>query len=376
MNISAENSIISINKPMIVGRVTILVFQARTPTNRPCLESIAFYCLLVHKETDKKCAVEVKKANQNNYTLTLRPSLRGRHELRVRINDQTIKTLPLSVAPDPASLGTPTRVIKGLDGPWGVTINSREQFIVTEWSGCQVVIFNRDWTKIRSFGIRGTGNGQFKQPIGVAVDSKDNIYIVDWNNHRIQKFSPEGVFLSLVGTEGSDNLQFNYPIGIAYNKENGWLYICDQRNNRVQVLTTELTFHSCFGQEGSGDGEFINPSGVCCDYSGTVFVADSDNHRVQVFTAEGQFVRKFGCHGDGPGQLNGPIGVVAGAGVVYVCELLGYRVSMFTITGQFINSFGSRGSSDGQFHSPTDVVIDNEQNVSVVDSNMYRLQIF
>ncbi len=204
MNVSAENSILSIAQPVITGRVTTAVFQARTPTNRPCLENIAFYCALVHKESDYKYFVIVKKANQNNYILTLRPSLRGRHELRVVINDQTIKTLLLSVAPNPASLGTPTRVIKGLNNPCGVTINSREQFIVTEDDGCQVSIFNKDWTKFRSFGSKETGNRQFDSPNGVAVDSEgsgqfdwptdvvvddeQNVILVDSSNHCLQIF--------------------------------------------------------------------------------------------------------------------------------------------------------------------------------------------
>lgn len=36
-----------------------------------------------------------------------------------------------------------------------------------------------------SFGITGSGNGQFRGPTGLAVDNSGNVYVADYGNDRI-----------------------------------------------------------------------------------------------------------------------------------------------------------------------------------------------
>lgn len=43
-----------------------------------------------------------------------------------------------------------------------------------------------------NLGMKGFGDGEFKDPRGVAVDSLGNVYVVDSGNHRVQKFSSFG----------------------------------------------------------------------------------------------------------------------------------------------------------------------------------------
>ena len=58
---------------------------------------------------------------------------------------------------------------------------------------------NPDLTFSRSFGSKGSGNGQFKSPYDIAIDSEGLVYVTDYGNNRIQKFSPEGsLWVSLV----------------------------------------------------------------------------------------------------------------------------------------------------------------------------------
>ena len=41
-------------------------------------------------------------------------------------------------------------------------------------------------------GRKGSGEGEFFQPMQLAIDSKDNVYVVDRINNRIQKFDNDG----------------------------------------------------------------------------------------------------------------------------------------------------------------------------------------
>ena len=333
-----------------------LDFQAVSQSNK-CFEVDAE---LVHNKTQKRENVVI---NHMEHTLSFTPSLRGRYELQVSVNGQSVQgsPFPLSVAPDPVSLGKPVRVIKELNRPWGVAINSKGHVIVTENNSHQVAVFDKEWRKIRSFG-------GLCDPRDVTVDDDDNIYVADYSNHRIQKFTSDGEFIASVGSHGDSPLQFNYPQGVGYNKANGKKIF--STFDKVQVLNQNLTFHATFGKQGIGDGKFNVPVGISPDSAGNVLVADRNNNRIQVFTADGKFIYKLG-------NIKRPRGVVVdhSTGTVYVSKM-DNRVSMYTATGEHIQSFGSKGSGDGQFDYPAGIVINEDENIIVADLKNDRLQIF
>ena len=51
------------------------------------------------------------------------------------------------------------------------------------------------------WGSRGTGPGQFYEPVGVAIDASGNVYITDtFYNHRIEKFTSSGGYITQWGS--------------------------------------------------------------------------------------------------------------------------------------------------------------------------------
>jgi hypothetical protein len=120
--------------------------------------------------------------------------------------------------------------------PWGVAITKRREMVVTESEKHCVSVLNLSGKKLRSFGTRGSGNGQFISPRGVTIDDEENILIADTLNYRVQKFTAEGWFLSTVGTRGTGVLKFSWPTDIAFNPINRRIYVVDNFNNNVQVL--------------------------------------------------------------------------------------------------------------------------------------------
>ena len=374
-SVSAENSQIDVDSltGAEVNKTATVDVRVMTNDNKSYNGRVDVTAEITHFNSQSTTKYEVEKKD-DKHKVSYQPRNRGRHELHIAVNGRQMKGSPFDVAVSPSlqSLGKPTRVIKDLKKPWGITTNSNSHFIVTEHSGNQVSLFSSDFQKIRSFGSKGTGQGQFNSPAGIAVDGDDNIYVTEYCNHRIQKFTANGDFQSSVGKQGTEDLQFNTPCEIGYNKANGKLYVCDQYNHRVQVLNTDLTFHTSFGNKGKSSQILKFPVGACFDTHGNVYIAEYGNNRVQAYTAEGEYLRNFGR-----GQLNGPLDVaISSSGVMYIAEVTANRVSMFTATGKFIRSFGKKGTREGQFEAPVTIIIDDDTNIIVTDKDNDRIQVF
>ena len=356
-----------------VGEASSVILQAFYLKSEEPIE-----CELVSNITGSSARGSVERRGQNQYEINYQPTIKGRHQVHIKVEGQHIRGSPFGVTVKlpVEKLGAPMLSIGGVWRPMFVAINQRGEVVVSGSGDDSVSVFSPSGERLRSFGTDGSCQGQFDGPTGVTVDGDSNILVVDCFNHRIQKFTSDGQFLAAVGTRGKGPLQFSEPMGITVNTYNNKVYVTDKVNNRVQVLNSDLTFSSTFGRKGSGKGKFVWPWDVACDRSGNVYVADYYNSRIQVFTAEGEFLRMFGRRNKKKYELLRPRGVAVDANdLVYVSEE-GNRVFLFTCEGQFVTSFGRKGAGKGQFIRPTGVAVDNSGVVYVCDSKNDRVQLF
>jgi len=285
--------------------------------------------------------------------------------------------------------------------PWGVCVDSDNNVYVADTSNHRIQKFDSNggffgWIGLdneyntgwhdpgtETYGLFGTGDGQFWLPYDVAVDSDGNIYVADTYSHRIQKFDSSGLFLGWWGYD-------NYGLTGWHNPESGTI-----------------------GDDGSGDGQFKYPRGIVVDSDGNVYVADTSNHRIQKFDSFGDLLGwwgydslgltgwhdpgtgTIGASGSGDGQFRSPWGVsVDSDGNVYVADMQNYRFQKFDssgglfgwwgydnlgLTGWHLPGTGAYGNfniEDGQFWLPYDVTVDLDDNVFVVDTFNRRIQKF
>ena len=352
----------------VVGEKSTAILQAINFEGKPCEEPIkSLECELVSEITGTRASCSVERRGQSQYEISYQPTIKGRHQLHIKVQGQHIRGSPLSLTGKSLveKLGNPIQTIDGVNGAYGIGFNCRGEVVVAERFGHRISVFSPSGKKLGSFGKRGSGQGEFNDPCGLAVDGEGNVLVADRGNHRIQKFTVEGQFLAAVGTEGNGSLQFSYPTGVAYNIKNRMVYVVDWGNCRVQVLNSDLTFSSTFGKAGSGKGQLgerrNGPCCIACDNTGKVYVADRGNHRIQVFTAEGTFLEMFGR-----GQLDRPNYVAVSNSVsVYVTS---WRcVSVFTPHGHLLCSSGNYGSI------PRGVAVDNNGVVYVCYDDCIRV---
>ena len=157
-----------------VGFMSTAILQAFNFGGKPCEESIKLLeCKFVSEITGTQASCSVKKGGQSQYEISYQPTIKGRHQLHIKVEGQYIRGSPFSVAvKSPVEkLGTPILTIGGLEQSWGVAINKRGEVVVTETGGDRVSVFSPSGKKLQSFGECGSGHGQFQRPRGSRSSS-------------------------------------------------------------------------------------------------------------------------------------------------------------------------------------------------------------
>ena len=318
-----------------------------------------------------KC--DINQTQQGKYNISFTPCTRE-DQLIVQVGGIDISGSPFTLSAMPSSVmtGKPVKIIAGLKRPLGMAVRDNGDIVLAENGAHCVTIVNKEGKKVRSFGTRGTKEGQFTYPCGVAISNDGHILVTD--SHRLQKMKFDGVRVKTVGSSksGSGQLQFHYPRGIKVHPTTGQIFVVDSDNNRIKVFNNDLTFSHTITL--LGDKSFNNPYDVLLDSEGYLYVTEWDNHCITKLTMAGEYITRFGSKGSAPGQLFNPSSLTINNNLVYVSDRSNHRVSVFDTEGNFLHCFGKSGNGKGEFSSPFGITTDTYGNLYVSDSE--RIVIF
>ncbi len=170
-----------------------------------------------------------------------------------------------------------------LQRPTGLALDERSgRLFVTDTLVHRIVVFDAAGKVEKSFGARGTGQGELNYPAHLWLDPSGRLFVVDSLNYRIQIFQPDGRFEGEFGRQGDGSGDFASPKGVAADSR-GHLYVVDALFDAVQIFDRHGEFLFTFGERGIGPSQFWLPSGLCIDERDRIYVADSHNHRIQIF---------------------------------------------------------------------------------------------
>jgi DNA-binding beta-propeller fold protein YncE len=240
----------------------------------------------------------------------------------------------------------------------GITLDSGGNLLAVDEGKNEIQKFDSEGNFITSWGSEGKGAGVFSSKIeGIAVDAEDNVYVVDYGNNSIQKFADDGTFLTSWGEKGSEVGQFDRPWGVAFDSQ-GNVYVTDRENHRVQKFDSDGTYITGWGSNGTSSGQFLKPEGIIVDMMDDVYVVDEGKNEVQKFDSEGNFITGWGSKGNAVGQFKEPHGIsVDSSGNIYVADTGNTRIQKFNPQGEYVGSWGMKGIGEGEFLFPTDVAI-------------------
>lgn len=185
-------------------------------------------------------------------------------------------------------------------------------------------------------GLPGAGAQQdvFQRPTDVAWDAAGNIYVADgYGNSRIAKFDKAGKFIKSWGSRGSDNGQFNIAHGIAIDAQ-GNVYVADTGNKRIQVFDGDGNFKSQIVNIGSPAALCITPGSRQYLYSSNSNPPENIDVDGEIYKLElsGKIAGKFGKAGKLPKEF-GSVNAIScrNENELYVGELGNWRVQKLTL---------------------------------------------
>jgi DNA-binding beta-propeller fold protein YncE len=145
--------------------------------------------------------------------------------------------------------------------------------------GHQVFKFSPDGKVLMTLGkagVAGNGPDEFNAPSAVVVAANGDIFVADGHggntNARIVKFSRDGKFIKTWGRKGSGQGEMDIPHALAMDSR-GRLFLGDRQNNRIEIFDQDGHYIDQWFQ-------FSRPSGVFIDKSDKIYVADSESGSV------------------------------------------------------------------------------------------------
>lgn len=189
----------------------------------------------------------------------------------------------------------------------------------------------------RGRGPAGAGaqSDIFQRPTDVAWDAAGDIYVADGygNNARVAKFDKNGKFIRSWGSKGSAQGQFNSVRGIAIDSQ-GLVYVADAGNKRIQVFDADGNFKTQIENIGTPSAVCITPGPHQYLYSSNSNPPEDIDSAGEIYKLEldGKIVGKFGRAGKAPKEF-GTVNAIdcRRANELYLGEIGNWRVQKVTL---------------------------------------------
>jgi len=180
----------------------------------------------------------------------------------------------------------------------------------------------------------GQQSDVFQRPTDVAWDSSGNIYVADgFGNARVAKFDKNGKFVKSWGSRGSSQGQFNMVHGIAIDSQNN-VYVADAGNKRIQVFDSDGNFKSQIENIGAPAALCITPGSHQYLYSSNSNPPEDIDSGGEIYKLElnGRVAGKFGRAGKLPKEF-GTVNAIScrAENELYVGEIGNWRVQKLTL---------------------------------------------
>jgi hypothetical protein len=177
-------------------------------------------------------------------------------------------------------------------------------FISDGYVNSRVAKYDRNGDWVKSWGQKGTKEGEFDTPHSIASDARGNVYVADRGNRRIQVFDSDGGFVRSIAVvnvpvpPGAKPAIGNPPAPDATGTQapgapraicitpgpNQVLFMSDAYPGRIYKLSLEGKILGILGKSGKQPKQFGWIHEIACPSEHELYVAELLNWRVQKLT--------------------------------------------------------------------------------------------
>ena len=215
------------------------------------------------------------------------------------------------------------------------------------------------------------------QPLGVAATAAgDRIYVTESSDqHVVHIYNAKGKPVGTLKPPSSTGKEHS-PVYVAINPNTADVWVSDRFTGAIYVYDKNGKYLRTFAPKGDLGGKW-NPLGLAFGPDGSLYATDvrgKDNqtHRVLSFSPDGTLVHSMGT----PGQLNYPNGIVVDEqGNIQVSDSNNGRLVTFNVAGKMISTI-SRGIGEGDLGLPRGVAVDDAGRLYVVDTADHMVRVY
>lgn len=151
-----------------------------------------------------------------------------------------------------------------LKQPVALAETEEGEVMVTEWMGGEVIVFDENGKRVRSFPCSCEAPGY------VASSANGNIILSDWKQHVIKAFDRRGRLTWSFGRHGNGDGRLDHPYGVCTDRFNN-VIVCDTWNNKIHLLSPEGHFVKTLLASAEG---IEWPQAIAVDRDGRLVIAE------------------------------------------------------------------------------------------------------
>ena len=147
----------------------------------------------------------------------------GNHRITILNHDLIFCSSFGSKGSEPGQFNTPS----------GIAVDIKGNVLIAD-RGNRVQVFDANGAHLKSI-THTTAEHKLQGPISVAVGPDDWVYVVEFDSDRVSVFDESYKYVKSFGKRGTRDGEFHYPYAIAVSCD-GYIYVSDIDNKRVQVF--------------------------------------------------------------------------------------------------------------------------------------------
>ena len=137
---------------------------------------------------------------------------------------------------------------------------------------------------MKTWGRRGSGEGEFNMPYSIAVDAQNNVYVADMGNKRIQIFDNDGNFKKAITGVGAPWAICISPGSHQYLYSSNSNPTDSMDNGEIYKMELDGKIVGKFGEAGKLAKQFGTVNEIDCRNANTLYVGEITNWRIQKIT--------------------------------------------------------------------------------------------